>query len=185
MLGGPFPGTRRSRTATLAAALALASLLAATGANATGAGKTRLLVKFAPTVSTQARGATLVGVNAQKVGTISGIGVDVVTVPSTAAANSLARLKGTPGVQFAELDAVRKPQETLPSDPSFPQQFAVGGGAWGWYKTHTTQAWGITKGSPSVVIAILDTGLKTAGLGRLLGPGRSRLERAQRLLRHV
>jgi len=56
------------------------------------------------------------------------------------------------------------PQELLPSDPSFPQQFAIAGGAWGWYRTHTTQAWDVTKGDPSVVVAILDTGLKTRGL---------------------
>jgi len=56
------------------------------------------------------------------------------------------------------------PQELLPSDPSFPQQFAIAGGAWGWYRTHTTQAWDVTKGDPSVVVAILDTGLKTQGL---------------------
>jgi subtilisin family serine protease len=34
----------------------------------------------------------------------------------------------------------------------------------GWYATHTTQAWDITRGDPSVVVAILDTGLKTQGL---------------------
>ena len=113
---GRLTRTERSRTATLAAALALASLLATTGANAANSGKTRLLVKFAPAVSTQARGATYIGVSAQKVGAISRIGVDVVAVPSTAAASSLARLKGTPGVQFAELVGSAS-GAAMPNDP--------------------------------------------------------------------
>ena len=148
---GRLTRTKRSRTATLAAALALASLLATTGANAADAGKTRLLVKFAPTVSAQARGATFARANAQKVGAISRIGVDVVTVPSTAAANSLARLKGTPGVRFAELDATARATE-VPNDPSFSQQ-------WFMNKVKAPDAWNTTHGSTGVRVAVLDTGV--------------------------
>jgi hypothetical protein len=53
------------------------------------------------------------------------------------------------------------PQDNLPDDPFFPQTYAISGGAWGWYKTHTTQAWDITQGDPSVVVAVLDTGLRS------------------------
>src|SRR3954462_9379268 len=77
---------------------------------------------------------------------------------------SAAAAEGQPHVEYAEPDALLTPQELLPSDPSFPQQFALAGGAWGWARTHTTQAWDITKGNASVTVAVLDTGLKTAGL---------------------
>jgi hypothetical protein len=88
----------------------------------------------------------------------------LVRTPSNHARASIEALERSRLVEYAERDALRRPQEFLPSDPSFPQQFAVGGGAWGWYKTHATQAWEITKGSASVVVAVLDTGLITNGL---------------------
>jgi hypothetical protein len=50
-----------------------------------------------------------------------------------------------------------------PTIPRSLKQFAVAGGAWGWYTTHTTQGWDVTPGDPSVIVAILDTGLKTQG----------------------
>src|SRR5207247_10890323 len=65
-----------------------------------------------------------------------------------------------------ERDAVMEPQEVLPNDPYFLNSGAwnLGGGAWGWYVTHAPQAWDITRGAPSTVIAILDTGIKPNGL---------------------
>jgi subtilisin family serine protease len=158
--------TRHSATFALIGAMGLASLFVATGGMASDASQTRLLVKFVPGASAQARTASLAFAGARDNGTIAGIGVHVVTGSS---ANALARLKTTPAVQFAEPDAERAPQELLPSDPSFPKQYAVGGGAWGWYATHTTQAWDVTRGSSSVVIAIIDTGLKTGGLSDYSG----------------
>jgi subtilisin family serine protease len=56
-----------------------------------------------------------------------------------------------------------------PTIPRSLKQFAVAGGAWGWYTTHTTQAWDVTRGDPSVIVAILDTGLKTQGLSHYDG----------------
>src|SRR5438445_8463411 len=76
-----------------------------------------------------------------------------------------AGLQGRPEVAYAEPDVILALQDNVPNDPSFPTpNSAIGGGAWGWTMTHTTQAWDITTGSSSVVIAILDTGLKPSGL---------------------
>jgi hypothetical protein len=145
------------------AAAAAAGLAVTTSVSAADA-QTRLLVRFDPGASSEIRSTALSGARGRELGLISDIGVSIVSVPAASAAESLARLEATQGVSFAERDTVRQPQDQLPSDPSFPKQFAVGGGAWGWYKTNTTQAWDITRGSSSVVIAILDTGLKTQGL---------------------
>jgi hypothetical protein len=121
----------------------------------------RLLVTFAPGVSAHAAGQILGAHGARSLRTIPHIGVAVVSAPSGARA-ALAR---EPGVQAVEPDAVATPQETVPDDPYFPTgALAFGGGAWGWYRSHTTQAWDVTLGDPSITIAILDTGLKPTAL---------------------
>jgi thermitase len=125
-----------------------------------------LLVRFRPTASSQTQAAALGAVGAKRVGVVNDLGVDVVSVPSAHASAALTALRGNSQVAFAERDAILEPQEQLPNDPYFLNSGAwnLGGGAWGWYVTHTTQAWDVTEGDPSVVVAILDTGLKTAGL---------------------
>ncbi|MEA2217752.1 MAG: thermitase [Solirubrobacteraceae bacterium] len=124
----------------------------------------RLLVRFRPGVSTGAAQRVLSAHGARQTAAVPRIGVAVVSVagPAAGARDALA---GDAAVQFAEPDAVATPQETVPDDPFFPQgSFAIGGGAWGWYRSHTTQAWDVTAGDPAVTIAILDTGLKPSAL---------------------
>jgi thermitase len=160
------PQLRRT-FATFILLVALASLLAG-AMPAHASSTTRLLVKFQPKASPAAIALALAGVKGTVVRTIPDVGVHVVSVPGPAA-TALTRLRGNSSVAFAEVDAVVAPQETLPNDPYFPQQYALGGGAWGWYQTQTTQAWDISKGSPTVVVAVLDTGLKTNGLSDFNG----------------
>ena len=160
-----------SRAFSCAAALAVAALALCGSASASDPTATRaaghdaggrLLVKFDRDTSAATARALLDRVGARPLRTIPGIDVRVVSVPPAAAERARAALLDHAGVEFAELDAVATPQETVPNDPFFPQgSYALSGGAWGWYQTHTTQAWDVTKGDPSVVIAILDTGLKT------------------------
>jgi hypothetical protein len=149
--------------------LVFAALLVSS-APAAPSGTSRLLVKFQPQASASARAAALSGVKGSDTRVIPDIGVHVVNVPG-AADVALARLKANSAVAFAERDEVMMPQEVLPSDPYFLNSAAwnLGGGAWGWYDTHTTQAWDITEGDPSVNVAILDTGIKTQGLSDFEG----------------
>jgi subtilisin family serine protease len=123
----------------------------------------RLLVKFDPGADVSGALATA-GAKADR--TIADIGVHVVSVPADRAQPALQALEANPSVAWAEPDGIVKPQEILPNDPYFLNSPAwnISGGAWGWYQTHTTQAWDITQGDPSVVVAVLDTGLKTSGL---------------------
>lgn len=159
------------RTPVLAVLLCAGVLVGTAGASTLG-GKppvTQLLVKFKPGTGMSAHAAALAAVDGTEQSAIPSLGVQVVSVPLSRGSAALAGLRGNSSVSFAELNSTREPQDSLPSDPSFPQSFPVGGGAWGWYKTHTTQAWDITRGDPSVVIAILDTGLKTQGLADYSG----------------
>src|SRR5262249_10257618 len=120
--------------------------------------------KFAPSAASLERTAALDSAGATKRRDLRGIGVSVVDVPPSGRAHAPAHPRGDGAVEVLEADGQLEPPEVLPSDPSFPQTYSVGGGAWGWYATHTTQAWDVTKGDPSVVIAVVDTGLKTIGL---------------------
>ena len=127
------------------------------------AGATQLLVKFRPNADVP---SALAAAGATSLRTIPDIGVHVVSVGSDRAQAALQALKGNPAVAWAEVDGILKPQEILPNDPYFLNSSAwnISGGAWGWYQTHSTQAWDITKGDPSVVVAVLDTGIKTSGI---------------------
>jgi Subtilase family/Fervidolysin N-terminal prodomain len=144
----------------LGAVIALASAACASSAQAS-----QLLVRFRASVGDERIRGTLTAVGAHQAKAIPDLGVRVVSVPAAASEHALATLSRSRNVQYAERDAQALPQDTIPNDPFFPQgSLALGGGAWGWYQTHTTGAWDITQGDPSVVIAILDTGLKARGL---------------------
>jgi subtilisin family serine protease len=157
------PQIRRSAGA-IVFVLLFAALLAS-AAPAQPIATSTLLVKFRPQASDSARAAALAGVHGTVSRVIPDIGVHVITVPAPAGA-ALTRLRANAAVAFAEPDGIARPQEVMPNDPYFLNSGAwnISGGAWGWYQTHTTQAWDITEGSSSVVVAVLDTGLKTAGL---------------------
>ena len=150
------------------AGLVLATLLLAGTGRASDNGRVQLLVRFDSTPSRE-QVALLTATGLERSDSIPELGVDVLSVPADQKNDALALLRSTPGVAYAEVDAVVETAELLPSDPSFPQTFTVNTGGWGWYKTHTTQAWDITRGSPSVVVAVLDTGLKPQGLADLTG----------------
>jgi subtilisin family serine protease len=144
--------------------LLLVSLVVPTAAVAAPS-TTNLLVKFRAGITTSVASNAVSRFGGNDLRTIPHIGVHVVSVPSNEAAHSLSALKADARVQFAERDGTAKPQESVPNNPYFPDgNYSLNGGAWGWWQTHTTQAWDITQGSPSVVIAILDTGLKPQGL---------------------
>jgi thermitase len=111
----------------------------------------RLLVKFAPGASSDAQTSAFGAVGGRVVSQISDIGVRVVSVPAGNASSALAHLKVTPGVEFAEPDATAEAAD-VPNDPYFSQQ-------WGLNKIDATDAWTTDKGSASVKVAILDTGV--------------------------
>lgn len=58
------------------------------------------------------------------------------------------------GLEFAEPDFELDPSETIPNDPSYGSQ-------WHHAVIQTPQAWDLTTGSTSVVVAIVDTGVQS------------------------
>ena len=158
-------GSPRSLAVQALTAILILTCVFGTPVAGAGSPRTRLLVKFNASATAHQRAGLLAAAGGQQVGSLNDLGVKVLSVPSTAKDAALHTLRSSRLVSLAETDGTVKPQDQLPSDPSFPQQFAVGGGAWGWSATHTTQAWDITQGSASTVVAVLDTGMNvSAGL---------------------
>src|SRR6267378_5374900 len=129
----------------------------------------RILVHYQPGKRPEAIAGLEASIGGRLAREIPELHVRVLEVPSAAAENAISVVRRSDQVDYAERDVVLQAQDNLPDDPSFPQAYSVGGGAWGWTMTHTTQAWDITQGNANVVVAILDTGIKTAGLGDFAG----------------
>jgi serine protease len=111
----------------------------------------------------------------------------------------LARLRADPAVKFADVDEIRHIEAVIPNDPLFlPSAQASPPASGQWYMntpsstpivlegnttedlsaTDAVSAWGVTTGSPGIVIADVDTGVRfdhpdllRAGLGGRLLPG--------------
>src|SRR5512136_1630876 len=83
--------------------------------------------------------------------TIAGIEVQVVTVPKGQAKEKAKAYSSNARVAYAEPDFVARALGS-PNDSLFTSQ-------WGLTKVGASQAWDVTTGSPSVNIAVLDTGV--------------------------
>lgn len=73
-------------------------------------------------------------------------------------ATALAQVQALPSVRFAEVDgrieaAVTAEPTFIPDDPSYPQQWALP-------LIGMPTAWGLTQGDPSIVVAVIDSGVE-------------------------
>lgn len=97
---------------------------------------------------------------------------DVQTVPASTVDAAIARAERDPDVAYAERDvALRAVGTVTPNDPMFPEQ-------WGPRLVNTPEAWGRTVGDPSIVVAVVDTGVSPTNpdLAGALLPGKSILK---------
>src|SRR5512142_3127742 len=115
-----------------------------------------ILVKFKP--GTSASQVALVhrlnGGQIKKI--ITGVDVQVVSVPAGKAIEKSKVYASNPNVIYAEPDYVAQNVE-VPNDPWFGNQ-------WGLTKIQAPAAWDVTHGSSAIKIAILDTGIDPAQL---------------------
>jgi thermitase len=82
------------------------------------------------------------------------LNVDVIPVPAGQSVDTmLAQIRKNPGVEYAEQNGVMHAFDT-PNDPLFSSQYALQSD-----KLNMPQAWDVTTGVPSVVIAVCDTGI--------------------------
>lgn len=111
----------------------------------------QILVKFQPNVSLPEAAQIHRQLGGQVKETIPSIGVQVVTVPNGQAVAKAKAYSSNARVAYAEPDFVAEAVGS-PDDPGFMNQ-------WGMVKIQASQAWDMTTGSPSINIAILDTGV--------------------------
>jgi len=98
--------------------------------------------------------------------TIGAIGATTVEVPAGRALDAVRRLGAVPEVDTAQADQQVRAFERVPTDPYWPQQESAMRGI------GAPAAWGVSTGAPSVVIAVVDSGVNPVSdlAGRVL-PG--------------
>jgi thermitase len=80
------------------------------------------------------------------------IGIMIVDVPADQAAQIKKELKSDPDVIFVETDGEVHALDVFPNDSHFGFQYGL-------FRIHAPQGWEISTGSPSVTIAIVDSGV--------------------------
>ncbi len=116
----------------------------------------RILVKFRSDESGEinARAANLMtAIGAFESREIPSLGVQVLQLQDDANVPALVEiLNSQPDVEFAELDQLVRPDEMIPNDPEYSNE-------WHLTKIAAPQAWNTTTGMSNIVIAICDTGV--------------------------
>ncbi len=110
-----------------------------------------VLARFVPGTPEAARDALLKAHGLSVAGSIYGSDILVLHGAGQSAPALVKALGNNPNVEFAELDYIGTIDWT-PNDPSFSSQ-------WGPKKVSAESAWNVTRGSSSVLIAVVDTGV--------------------------
>ncbi len=147
----------------LAAALVVVAPTAAAQSRRPVTRDDEVLVKFRAGTTPAARAAVHQQTGGRVDRQVVGLDVQVVKAPAGRAAQVLAAYQRDPNVEYAELNGIAYP-DAAPNDPLYPQQWALNntGQTGGLVDADidAPQAWNITMGSSSTVIAIVDTGVR-------------------------
>ncbi len=120
----------------------------------------QFLVAFDPSLPSKARASALASEHARPIRQLSVPGLTLVELPATASVNAVkavsARLGHLPGVRYAEPNYIFR---TLarPNDPLFDDLWGLDNDAD--HDIDAPSAWSITRGSRSVVVAVVDSGV--------------------------
>ena len=122
----------------------------------------RVLVHFRPDATATERERAIAAVGGAVDRILDRIDITRVALPIAATDDQTGltalRLARDPAVVSVEPDATGRVQFT-PNDPLYLTDPIFGLGQWGIRITHVDQAWDIVRGSPSVVVAVIDTGV--------------------------
>ena len=158
VLGPARPAAARSIEAWVA------PVPAAAAAARTSAEQPRLLVRFRPEASESARAAAIASIGGTVDRVLAQIDVTRVAIPTPNDPQSddvglaALRLSRAPGVLSVEPDSTGSVQ-FAPNDSFYLTDPSTGLGQWGIRKAHVDQAWDLVRGSASIIVAVIDTGI--------------------------
>ena len=116
----------------------------------------RVLVKFQSRVLPEHARQIIAGLGARDAAQIPELGVHILELPDQANESAFMHaFQGRPEIEFAELDHILPPaQQRIPNDPFYNDP-----NAWALQKINGPEAWFTSTGSPSIIVAVLDTGV--------------------------
>jgi thermitase len=117
----------------------------------------RLMVGFAPGIVEATAQAALRSVGARQVESFPDGSIVVVLNSAANATTALKQLEANPAVRYAEVDGTVHAAAVYPNDPLFPD-------LWGLNQPNNIdidapEAWSVTTGTTSTIVAVLDTGI--------------------------
>lgn len=124
--------------------------VASSNAAPTGIAPGEILVRFKNGVSDEDQDAQLKAWGLNKKSEIPDVRVKVVSVPAGAEAEVAQALSQNPKIDFAEVNGLVTAQ-AVPNDPYYPSQ-------WHLSSISAPGGWNVSTGTPSVVIAVVDSG---------------------------
>jgi subtilisin family serine protease len=83
---------------------------------------------------------------------IGPIDTKVLQVPTGQVGEAIDSLEESPAIEYVEREVVLEATDTVPNDPRWQEQ-------WGPRRVRAPQAWDATRGSSSIVVAVVDTGV--------------------------
>jgi subtilisin family serine protease len=117
----------------------------------------RLVVGFEETASSATMSAVIEGVDGTVKRSLPAIDASVIEVQDGQADEAIASLEAAPAVKYVEPEVLLHAAGVSPNDTLWPEQ-------WGPRRVRAPAAWEATRGSASVVVAVLDTGVDAAHL---------------------
>jgi subtilisin family serine protease len=124
----------------------------------------RLLVRFRPEATAAERAAAVASVGGTVDRVLDAIDVTRIAIPipsdpqSDEVGLTALRLSKHSAVISVEPDSTGSVQFT-PNDPFYLNDPSFGIGQWGLRTAHVDQAWDVVRGSPSITVAVIDTGI--------------------------
>jgi subtilisin family serine protease len=112
----------------------------------------RLVVGFEETASSAEASALIEDVDGTVKRSLPAIDASVIEVQDGKASEAIASLEAAPAVEYVELEVLLQAADVSPNDSLWSEQ-------WGPKLVRAPAAWEATRGSASVVVAVLDTGV--------------------------
>lgn len=112
----------------------------------------RLIVKFEEGTRPDVARKVLTGVDAELEARVDPLDVRVIDVLPAETQDALEAVAASPAVEYVERDVAVQRFATTPNDTLWREQ-------WGLLTVDAPNAWDITTGSPSIVVAVLDSGV--------------------------